>query len=51
MDSNCSTSRPCVTILIFVRFSYVRVCLWYSADLSEAVDVYSDWVDACEAAN
>ncbi|XP_015262993.1 PREDICTED: transcription elongation factor 1 homolog [Gekko japonicus] len=22
-----------------------------SADLSEPVDVYSDWIDACEAAN
>ena len=21
------------------------------SDLSEAVDVYSDWIDACEAAN
>ena len=26
--------------------------LWsHSADLSEAVDVYSDWIDACEQAN
>lgn len=22
-----------------------------SSDLSEPVDVYSDWIDACEAAN
>lgn len=23
----------------------------FSSDLSEPVDVYSDWIDACEAAN
>ena len=23
----------------------------FSTDLSEPVDVYSDWIDACEAAN
>lgn len=23
----------------------------FSIDLSEPVDVYSDWIDACEAAN
>lgn len=23
----------------------------FSKDLSEPVDVYSDWIDACEAAN
>ena len=30
-------------------FTLLRFCL--STDLSEAVDVYSDWVDACESAN
>jgi len=24
---------------------------WCVADLSEPIDVYSDWVDACEHAN
>ncbi|KAH7971046.1 hypothetical protein HPB49_018416 [Dermacentor silvarum] len=23
----------------------------YTTDLSEAIDVYSDWIDACESAN
>ncbi|XP_039680500.1 transcription elongation factor 1 homolog [Perca fluviatilis] len=34
----------------------VKMFLWSalnlpSSDLSEPVDVYSDWIDACEAAN
>ena len=29
------------------------ICLFtfYFVDLSEAVDVYGDWIDACESAN
>ena len=29
---------------------HVILCSFY-ADLSEAVDVYSDWIDACERDN
>lgn len=37
-----------------VVFRSAFVCAFSSApavDLSEPVDVYSDWIDACEAAN
>ncbi len=31
--------------------SSIRLYTYLYVDLSEAVDVYSDWIDACEQAN
>lgn len=37
---------------MFLVFVHLYCFLTFvSSDLSEAVDVYSDWIDACEAAN
>lgn len=37
-----------LTLFVFVSGPFLNLFL---SDLSEPVDVYSDWIDACEAAN
>lgn len=39
------------TIYCIYVNSYSFALTHCSSDLSEPVDVYSDWIDACEAAN
>lgn len=34
-----------------VQSTVIHSHFFLPSDLSEAVDVYSDWIDACEAAN
>ena len=41
------TSINCKNVLT----CHLRVALLLFLDLSEPADVYSDWIDACEAAN
>lgn len=42
----------CLWMFLFLSNSIVFLSLIHSSsDLSEPVDVYSDWIDACEAAN
>lgn len=45
----------CMWIIKSVMMNVIKVMLFLSlntlSDLSEPVDVYSDWIDACEAAN
>lgn len=38
-------------ILMGLKFVINFMPRWMHTDLSEAVDVYSDWIDACEQAN
>ena len=40
----------CLVLYMFVGTKLVYRFV-FSIDLSEAVDVYSDWIDACETAN
>ena len=46
------TAITCELVSLCVYGSYSLSCsLSLRSDLSEAVDVYSDWIDACESAN
>lgn len=40
-----------VNLIAYIMLLSYLLSLTRLADLSEPVDVYSDWIDACESAN
>ena len=46
-----SLTRKIFSARKFPDLRYLVVLISISSDLSEPADVYSDWIDACEAAN
>ena len=49
--STCSSLNSWKLHDHIIQYFLDELYLLLLSDLSEAVDVYSDWIDACEAAN